>query len=54
MPISEFENNLNSAKWKGLFVPALRKVKPSVPKGGGSQCVTVQPFWRLIYAFDKV
>lgn len=30
MPISEFENNLNSAKWKGLFIPALRKVQQDV------------------------
>ena len=27
MPISEYENNLTAAKWKGLFVPALRKVR---------------------------
>lgn len=27
MPISEYENNLTVAKWKGMFVPALRKVR---------------------------
>ena len=27
MPISEYENNLTGAKWKGMFVPALRKVR---------------------------
>lgn len=30
MPISEYENNLNIAKWKGMFVPALRKVQSQV------------------------
>lgn len=30
MPISENENNSNSAKWKGMFVPALRKVQSQV------------------------
>lgn len=29
MPISEYENNLTGAKWKGMFVPALRKVGTS-------------------------
>ena len=32
MPISEYENNLNIAKWKGMFVPALRKVSTSLTK----------------------
>lgn len=27
MPISEYENNLTATKWKGMFVPALRKVR---------------------------
>lgn len=30
MPISEYENNLTGAKWKGMFVPALRKVQTQV------------------------
>lgn len=30
MPISEYENNLTAAKWKGMFVPALRKVSQEV------------------------
>lgn len=30
MPISENENNSNSAKWKGMFVPALRKVRENL------------------------
>lgn len=30
MPISEYENNLTATKWKGMFVPALRKVQSQV------------------------
>lgn len=35
MPISEYENNLTAAKWKGMFVPALRKVRSA------STCIPV-------------
>lgn len=40
MPISEYENNLTATKWKGMFVPALRKVsscariRPIIPLSG--------------------